>query len=186
MRVEQHPTDEEIMTAVKAGRNGELALLYERHKSRFYNYFMKLTLDRELSQDLLQNLFVRILKYKHAFRVSQLFLPWCYRMARNMAYNELKKKSSSSKTVNVEQMAEELVDLSVDQEAQEREKQLMRALAKLPEDKRELIVWSKIEGLKYETIAQIRETTVGAIKVQVHRTMALLKNIYFEAYESKM
>ncbi len=60
-----------------------------------------------------------------------------------------------------------------------REKNLYAALSLLDPDKRELIVWSKLQGMKYEEIAGIKETSVGAIKVQIHRTMSELRKIYF-------
>ena len=175
-----------MMIAVKAGRTDQLAMLYEKLKKRFYNYFVKMTLDRELSQDLLQNLFVRILRYKHAYNITQPFLPWVYRMARNMAYDELKSAGNGPENLAIEKVADQLADLATSTEEQEKEKHLLKAIAKLPEDKRELIIWSKIEGQRYESIAKTRETTVGAIKVQVHRAMTLLRKIYFEAYESKV
>lgn len=179
-------SDEDIMMAVKDGRTKELAILYEKHKHRFYNYFVKMTMDRELSQDLLQNLFVRILKYKHSYRASQPFLPWCYRMARNMAYDAFKNQAGANASLPIEDVAAQLVDLSVSAAEIEKEKLLMVAIAQLPESKRELIIWSKIEGQRYEAIAHIRDTTVGAIKVQVHRAMAALRKIYFEVYEANM
>lgn len=179
-------TDEDIMMAVKGGQTQELAILYEKHKRRFYNYFVKMTMNRELSQDLLQNLFVRILKYKHSYQTAQPFLPWCYRMARNMAYDAAKREAGTADRLSIENVAGQLVDLSVSAEEIEKEKLLMIAIARLPESKRELIIWSKIEGQRYESIARIRDTTVGAIKVQVHRAMEALRKIYFEVYESNV
>ena len=56
----------------------------------------------------------------------------------------------------------------------------MRALHQLPEEKRELLVLSKFQGMKYEQIAELKDVSVSAIKVQVHRTIKQLKDIYFE------
>lgn len=53
----------------------------------------------------------------------------------------------------------------------------------LPDEKRELLVLSKFQGLKYEQIAKMRDTTVSNIKVQVHRTIKELKENYFEIVE---
>jgi RNA polymerase sigma-70 factor (ECF subfamily) len=63
------------------------------------------------------------------------------------------------------------------------EKQLHKDLNQLSDEKRELLVMSKFQGLKYEQIAQIRETSISAIKVQVHRTIKELRTLYFELDE---
>ena len=54
------------------------------------------------------------------------------------------------------------------------------AMKNLADEKRELLVLSKFQGMKYEQIAKIRETTVANIKVQVHRTIKELRDIYLK------
>ncbi len=169
------------MLAVKKGETEKLALIYEKHKKRFFNYFVKMTSDHEVSQDLLQNLFIRILKYKHSYKLSQPFLPWSYRIARNLVYDRSKKQQLTQTVVTMEQVSEQLLEDTEDQLIVEREEKLMRVISKLPEERKELIIWTKIEGMKYEDVAMIKETTVGAIKVKVHRAMAQLKTLYFES-----
>ncbi|MEL6559285.1 MAG: RNA polymerase sigma factor [Bacteroidota bacterium] len=177
-------TDEKIMMDVKLGDTNRLSMLYEKHKKRFYNYFVKLTNDTEVSQDLLQNLFVRILKYKKSYQQQQPFLPWSYRIARNLVYDWSKKRSPLNVVLEVEKVADQVVDDGEAQQKADREEQLRKAIARLPAEKSELIFWTKIEGMKYEDVANIKDTTVGAIKVQVHRAMAQLKTLYFENNEA--
>jgi len=169
------------MLAVKNGQTEKLTFIYERHKKRFFNYFVKMTLDYDSSQDLLQNFFIRILKYRKSYKRSQPFLPWSYRVARNMAYDESKKKQLGATSIEIEKVSDRLIAPVSDETVIEREQQLMRAIARLPQDKRELIIWTKIDGMKYVEVANIKDTSVGAIKVQVHRAMSQLKNIYFES-----
>ena len=171
------------MMAVKQGETEKLSLIYEKHKKRFYNYFVKMTSDREVSQDLLQNLFVRILKYKHSYKLSQPFLPWSYRIARNLVYDLSKKPSVTDSAIELENIQVQMPDKSEELLVVEREGKLKRVIALLPLERRELITWTKIEGMKYEEVARIKEITVGAVKVQVHRAMAQLKTLYFESNE---
>lgn len=169
---------------VKLGDTNRLSMLYERHKKRFYNYFVKMTNDTEVSQDLLQNLFIRILKYKKSYQPKQPFLPWSYKIARNMVYDWSKKKSPIKADVAVDKVADFVTEDSEEQQKAEREEQLRKAIARLPIEKSELLIWTKIEGMKYEVVASIKDTTVGAIKVQVHRAMAQLRTLYFENNEA--
>ena len=85
--------------------------------------------------------------------------------------------------IEIDEIPGEVFSDEKSSEDREREKLLMKAIHRLPSEKRELIIFSKFQGMKYEEIAEMRETSVGAIKVQVHRAMGQLKEIYFQ-YEN--
>ena len=55
---------------------------------------------------------------------------------------------------------------------------LQRALMQLPEDKREILVLSRFQELKYEEIARLLGCEIGAVKVRVHRALQQLREIY--------
>ena len=98
--------------------------------------------------------------------------------------SDVKKRSPLNVVLEVEKVADQVVDDGEAQQKADREEQLRKAIARLPAEKSELIFWTKIEGMKYEDVANIKDTTVGAIKVQVHRAMAQLKTLYFENNEA--
>ena len=58
--------DEIIMKRVKDGNLAEMSVLFERYHLRLYNFFLKLTRNRDISHDLTQNLFYRMIKYKNS------------------------------------------------------------------------------------------------------------------------
>ena len=168
------------MDQVAKGNLDQLAPLFERYKRQLYNYFVKMTLDADLSEDLIQTLFMRVIKYKKSYNSSYSFKSWIYRIARNVFNDHYQKKKSYSDSFSLENVTEDISIAEESQELQEKEQILMKAMAQLPEDKRELLILSKFQGMKYEQIAKIREVSVGAIKVQVHRTLNQLKEIYFK------
>jgi RNA polymerase sigma factor (sigma-70 family) len=78
-------SDEKIMLLVREGQLSELTELFERYHVPLYNFFFRLTLDESLSEDLTQNLFYRVLRYRQSFEpASGSFRSWVYRMARNV------------------------------------------------------------------------------------------------------
>jgi RNA polymerase sigma factor (sigma-70 family) len=79
------------MSAVKEGRLEMLAVLFERHHVRLFNFFLRLTRDRERSEDLVQELFVRVLKYRHTFRADGSFTAWMYQIARHVHLSHLRR-----------------------------------------------------------------------------------------------
>ncbi|MFY0601015.1 MAG: sigma-70 family RNA polymerase sigma factor [Cyclobacteriaceae bacterium] len=166
------------MEAVKNGKLDQLNILFERYSRRVYNYFLKSTLDRDGSNDLTQDVFTRILKYRRSYRLESRFETWMFQIARNLIKDHFTKMKVYRDHFD---WTDELPDQADEtNEDGEKERRLYRALEKLPVEKRELLVMSKFQKMKYEQIATIREVSVGAIKVQVHRAIAELRNIYFE------
>lgn len=73
------------MLFVREGQLSELTELFERYHVPLYNFFLRLTMDGALSEDLTQNLFYRVLRYRQSFEpASGSFRSWVYRMARNV------------------------------------------------------------------------------------------------------
>jgi RNA polymerase sigma factor (sigma-70 family) len=63
-------SDSELMAAVRDGDLVQLGVLFERHHVNLFNFFLRLTGNRQLSEDLVQEAFIRILKYRKTFRVA--------------------------------------------------------------------------------------------------------------------
>src|SRR5258708_39661754 len=73
------------MLRVKEGYLSELSELFERYHEKLYNFFLKLTFDPAASEDLTQNLFYRIIRYRHTFDATAgTYKSWMYQMARNI------------------------------------------------------------------------------------------------------
>ncbi len=72
------------MLAVRAGDMSRLAPLFERHHRQLFDYLARMTGNRSTAEDLVQDVFVRILKYRHTFRDDSRFDTWAFRIARNV------------------------------------------------------------------------------------------------------
>ena len=69
----QH-TDERLMLAVRDGDVGKLGLLFERHHQTLFSFFCRLTGNRAIAEDLVQDVFFRVLKYRKSFRDDSRFV----------------------------------------------------------------------------------------------------------------
>lgn len=83
------------MQRVKEGNLAEMSVLFERYHLRLYNFFFRLTMNKDISQDLTQNLFYRMIKYKHTFKNEHTFKSWIYQMARNLHTDYCKQQKKS-------------------------------------------------------------------------------------------
>ena len=86
------PTDHQLMLRVREGEVANLGHLFERHHERLYNFFLRLSGHRQLSEDLVQEVFVRMLKYRHAYREDSQFISWMYQIARHVRFDQVRKK----------------------------------------------------------------------------------------------
>jgi len=163
-KVENTP-DEKIMQNVRDGNIAEMSVLFERYHLRLYNFFLKMGLQKDISQDLTQNLFYRIIKYRRTYRAGYSLKSWIYQMARNLHADYRKQQ--------------EVVD-DTDRYREEDYERLDYALTLLGDEQRELIVLSRYQGLKYEEISTIVNQSVPAIKVAIHRAIKQLRSIYFK------
>jgi len=174
-------SDEHIMEAVKNGDLQQASVLFERYQLRLFNFLARLTTDRELAEDLTQNTFLRMLKYRHSYREGARFQSWIYQVARNVFADHYQaQKNKRAGFLNVENMSDALADENDSETMDEQEKILARSMALLTEEQRELLVLTRFEHMKYEEVAELMNTTVANIKVKVHRAIGKLREHYFQ------
>jgi len=170
------------MLLVKDGHLSELTELFDRYHVPLYNFFLRLTFDKATSEDLTQNLFYRVIRYRQSYQpVQGTFRTWLYRMARNIYADFYKQRQKEPQAGLPPEGNEE--EGPADQSAGYSEADYQRldeALALLPPDQREILVLSRYQGLKYEEISKIKDLSVGAIKVQVFRAIRQLRSLYFK------
>jgi RNA polymerase sigma factor (sigma-70 family) len=172
--------DNALMIKVKDGDVDKLGLLFERYKKPLFGFFYGLNKDAALSEDLVQNVFFRILKYRYLFRGEGDFRTWMFHIARNVSHDHFRKIKWKGRD-NLDQWEERLTDHENRQTEfqQDEEMQLLSmAMDKLPEDKREILLLSKYQDKKYREIAEILGCTEGAVKVKVFRALQELKEVY--------
>ena len=173
-------TDEQAMEAVKKGDLAQSALLFERYHRPIFNFFLKQNYDKEASEDMTQQVFLRLLKYRSSYQKGKSFRPWVYQIARNVRASYYKGQvAKKDQFADIESVTEELAGNAESLEQADRERQLHRALAQLGEEDRELLNLSRFQQLKYEEISTLTGYSVGAIKVKIHRAIKKLKGIYF-------
>lgn len=171
-------TDEAAMTSVSEGNLNHAAILYERYKRPMFNFFLRFGVVREQSQDLTQQVFVRLIQYKHTFKEGHEFKAWIYRIARNIYHDFLKENPLKINDLDTA--------LSVFEDQDDRQEQyqtVQKALSLLPDDYREVLILSRYEELRYEQIAELLECSVANVKVRVHRAIKQLREVYFQLSE---
>jgi len=173
------PTDRELMCRVRDGELDRLSELFERHHRRLFAFFLRLAGDRDAAEDLVQEVFVRMLKYRHTFRDEAEFTPWMFRVARNAGVDHYRGRP---RELQEDPEAPEPAAPSIHPverlERREQSELLQAALGRLPRDKRELLLLARFGEMKYDSIGELLGISVGAVKVRVHRALKELREAY--------
>lgn len=171
-------TDTELMVAVRGGEVSLLSELFDRHHVRLFNFFLRLTGRRDASEDLVQESFLRMLKYRSTYRGESSFAVWMYRIARNVLSDQWRKSAKYEPLELADSYtapgASPFDEVRLDQEVE-----LLRvAFLSLAEDRRELLALIRFEGLRHDEISELLGCSVGAVKVRAHRALAELRDAY--------
>ncbi len=163
-------TDEALMLEIRNGAVGKLAVLFERHHRQLFSFFYRLTCNRELSEDLVQDVFFRLLKFRETYVPKTSFSAWMYQVARNAQIDAFRKRKSETSWSD---SRPEPISAEPHIEDRLRKRQdvapLQRAMAALPAEKREVLVLCRYQNLKYHEIGKIIGCEAGAVKLRVYR-----------------
>ena len=171
-------TDNALMLRVKAGDVDRMGLLFERYHRPLFGFLFRLLGRAEASEDLVQTVFYRMLKYRHTYHGDGEFRTWMYHLARNVLADYVKQNRHAAHHSDVADLAEHLgggVGADDGLEQAQDVALLHQALGRLSPENREILVLSRFQELKHAEIARVLNTTEGAVKVRVHRALNALK-----------
>lgn len=148
--------------------------LYHRYHGRLYRYFKRVASDSQLAQDLLQELFIRLIAKAHLFNEQYKFSTWIYTMAYHVFINHVRKKSVIAN--NDPEEYERVLDKWDDQEFNIYTKmdrdillaEIDRYLERLDTDKRQTFILRFQEDLNISEIAEIMDCPPGTVKSRLH------------------
>jgi RNA polymerase sigma-70 factor (ECF subfamily) len=173
------------MKKVREGQLNFAGLLFERYKKILFSFFYNQTRDKNLSEDLVQITFYKMIKYKHNFRDDSHFKAWIFTIARNAMKDEFKKRKVKMEDIgNHEHKFIEGTQADTNIVQYERSEFLKRALKHLSPEKRELLILIKLNGKKYREVAEILNLKESVVKSKVFRAIRELQNHYCQVKES--
>lgn len=176
-------SDNTLMLKVKAGNLQLLGLLFERHHRRLYGFLFHVTFHKETTEDMVQQVFYRILKYKEKFTGEGEFVHWMFAIARNVINDQGKRKKLPLYGNHIDDMADWVAghtDLEANLDRKQNAANLQRAMLKLDKEDRAILSLSRFDELRNREIAAILGISENTVKVRVYRAMQQLKQVYLK------
>jgi RNA polymerase sigma-70 factor (ECF subfamily) len=168
------------MLAVRGGDVGKLGALFERYHRPLYDFLSRTTGDRTAAEDLVQDVFVRVLKYRQTYRDDGCFETWVFRIARNARADYFKGRQPATEPADDLELPAPGLGPAQELERERDHRKLTRALLRLREEDRELLVLARYRNMKYERIGALLGIEVGAVKVRVYRAMKALRQVFLQ------
>lgn len=161
--------DLEIIESFKKGNERAFNLLVNKYQKKIYWIVRKMVLDHDETNDIVQDIFIKIHSSLKDFRGDSKFFTYIYKIAVNFSLNHLtKKKRTTNKQVDIEDDSLDIKsdDMATDEHFDEKRKQklLKEAIENLEGQQRAVFNMRFYDNLSYEEIAKILNKSVGGMK----------------------
>ncbi len=173
--------DVRLMLAFRDGDTAAFDALFGRWASRVMRYLDRMLRDAASAEELAQEVFVRVFRARESYRPEARFSTWLYRIATNVALNELRRPHRRRPHDSTDEEQGVATRLAGNEPSAERMTHVRRAggavdraLQELPERQRSALWLSAVEGLSYAEVAEALGTTEKSVKALVHRARVAL------------
>jgi RNA polymerase sigma-70 factor (ECF subfamily) len=167
--------DREIVEGIRIPGKQEIAFrqLVLKYQERLYWHIRKIMISHEDSDDVLQNTLMKVWRSLPGFRSESGLFTWLYRIATNEALTALKQKKRRTLApwVDAESRMTEQLETDPWIDGDQVQMELQQAILKLPEKQRIVFNMRYFDEVKYEDMARILDTSVGALKASYHHAV---------------
>ncbi|HSH52185.1 MAG TPA: RNA polymerase sigma factor [Bacteroidales bacterium] len=164
-------SDKELLTLFKneEKRNYAFNLIVRKYQEKLYWHIRKIVIKHDDTDDILQNTFIKVWKGLDGFRENSKLYTWLYRIATNESLTFLKQKKTKYllPIVDYENQLKETLQSDEHFNGTEIQLKLQKAILKLPEKQRIVFNMKYFEEMKYDDMAEVLNTSVGALKLHI-------------------
>lgn len=176
MRALHHLDDDECIARAQQGDVAAFSELVARYQDRIYRFLVRLTRSPDDALELTQETFLSAYQALARWRPEARFTTWLFRIARNQAFDWLRRHKRVDFVAWGDEQDLGLADPAstpdVALETVQRLRGLERALARLPTDHREILLLREIEEMSYDDIAEVLDISLGTVKSRIARARA--------------
>jgi len=165
-----------IIDGCKAGEAESFQKLIDMYGQRCYGYFYRLTGNGEISDDLLSELFVKLVAKIGSFKGGS-FESWLFKTASNIFHDYLRDKQRQRKMLDVQKGQIKSKSTEAKRSEDKRIDKLQIQLKKLDTNTRELIMLRFYSGMSFREMAEMRGEPVGTTLSKVHRGLKKLREL---------
>jgi RNA polymerase sigma-70 factor (ECF subfamily) len=179
-QIDQVDADQEIIARVLTGEREAFSILIHRYSDPLFRHALGMTGSPDVAEDILQMSFIKA--FSHLAEVRGRFDAWVFRIVANGCKDWLKNIRRTHLSYDEDDQPTGYANPEEELDLSELRSDLDRALLTLPVSLREAFIMKHVEGRSYEEMADLLSTTVGALKMRVHRAREALQALLEEKY----
>lgn len=160
--------DEALIDALRGGDLDAFDVLYARYETRLFGYIRRLIDDRDLAEDLFQDVLMGVLKDRTFDPARGRFSAWLFTVARNRCLMERRKLARRADADAADRATAAPPSIVPVEEAYDRSEQVRAAMAELPDAQRQLLLLKQVGELTYKEIGAMLGVAEGTIKSRIH------------------
>lgn len=172
-------SDGELMAQTCQGNRHALSILVKRYEKPLYNYILRMSGQHANAEDLFQETWLKVYRFKDKYKPDRAFKPWLYQIATNVYRDWGRKKGRAHEvpleSVEATQSAPNRDNPSHASQRHELAVALKQAVEALPEKQRAVFWMARYEGMSYEDIAQSLEVPIGTVKSRMNHAVRQLR-----------
>ena len=182
--------EKELIERCKKGDTEAFSDLVLKYEGKFINYAFRMLRNEDAAQDAAQEAFLRAYRKINTFNGNSAFSTWLYTILNNICLDIIRKKKRTGEethvSINQESNEDDEYELQIEDtsagpyESLQKKtayEALYKALDELTEEHREVLVMRDLNGLEYDQIAKITNTTLGTVKSRISRARLNLRKI---------
>lgn len=179
-------SDEELMIAYAGGNVQAFEVLMKRYEKPLFNFIVRSVKRADLAEEMLQEVFIRVIKSASKYQQTAKFSTWIYTIARNLCIDRARKKSGkelsldqtigdSEKDTHLDRVVDESNQAATEHDRAVFLSKLEEALEKLPEEQREVFLMREVSDLKFREISEILGIPVPTVKSRMRYALEALR-----------
>lgn len=166
----------DLIRRCREGDAEALEAMYEKYKRPFFSLIYRHTYNLEVSEDLLQDSFLKIFKNLKSIKNEETFNGWAYRIVINTCYSYLRsKKSKYKKTIPLDMVERTITAENQDTQERVRKMPLDEAIKSLPNKLRNVFLLHDVQGFKHQEISRMMGCSTGTSKSQLFKARMRLR-----------
>lgn len=175
-------SDEELMNLLQKRNTDALKLLYNRYSNGIFNFTLRYTNNREISEDILQEVFTKVWISSHTFDPNKgTFKTWLFTIGINLTRKEMSKKRYDYDHLDFDEIRsfDTKTGRSDDNlvEKTELKDTIEKALAGLNPFLKEVVILKHFQNMKFTEIEEITKIPVGTLKARFHNALGQLRKL---------
>jgi RNA polymerase sigma-70 factor (ECF subfamily) len=172
--------DLQLIEQAIRGDSAAFGQLVRRYQDRLFTSLVHVVSSREEAEDVVQDTFVQAMLKLNSFRRDSSFYTWLYRIAVNTAfYRHRRRRREPSVDAARAMTGNDPPDPGDDPADQllreERATEIQRALSRLTEEFRLVLVMRDVDGFDYQSIARILDVSIGTVRSRLHRARSFMR-----------